>query len=437
MKNPSQINPALISAFRVFAAVMLLVSLFPLILQLTGVPARFSRFLGNPYVILVEAIILLIFLSIPWIAEKLGRLYLPIAIGIATLAPVISNFLVLDFSQVDELAQTRSLAGQWEVIFLLFVPLILVSWQYGFKIVVFYCLALAVLDLVTILQIPVPGLIEVPRPPVGGAAVFPGSTVIRSWLLIGPTLLRTAVYLLVGFVVARLVAGQREQTNRLQQAYHQLATYATTNEQLTLSRERNRLARELHDTLAHTLSAVAVQLEAITSLWETDRDKASEILALSLKLTRDGLNETRRAIQSLRAAPVEDLGLVMALSTLARSVAERNHFVIDLSLPKEIKGWNPEIEHTFYRITEEGLRNVAQHAGAQKIAVSLQENGNRLSLSIHDDGRGFDLEHIDPEQRFGLQGMRERAESIGARFIVNTAPNQGTTIQVEVENHHT
>jgi signal transduction histidine kinase len=247
--------------------------------------------------------------------------------------------------------------------------------------------------------------------------------------------MRTAVYLLVGFVVSRLVAGQREQTARLEQAYYQLATYATTNEQLTLSRERNRLARELHDTLAHSLSALAVQLEAISSLWESDLDKAHGLLALSLKLTRDGLNETRRAIQSLRAAPIEDLGLLMALSNLARSVAERNHLLLDLSLPNEIKGWSPEIEHTFYRITEEGLRNVAQHAGAQKIDITLKENGNILSLLVHDDGRGFDLDHVDPEQRFGLQGMRERAESIGAQFTITSAPNQGTTIQLEIKNH--
>jgi signal transduction histidine kinase len=125
----------------------------------------------------------------------------------------------------------------------------------------------------------------------------------------------------------------------------------------------------------------------------------------------------------------------MALSNLARSVADRNHFVLDLSLPNEIKGWSPEIEHTYYRITEEGLRNVAQHSGAQKIAVSLRENSNHLSLTVHDDGRGFDPKHTDPEQRFGLQGMRERAESIGAHFTIKTAPSQGTTIQVEVENH--
>jgi signal transduction histidine kinase len=438
VKN-SKINPALISAFRVFTWVMLLISLFPLLLQIAGVPSRFVRFLGNPFVTLVEASILLVYLSIPWIQEKLGRIYLPVAIGIATLAPVVSNFLTIDFSQADELAQVRTLAGQWEVIFLLFVPLILVSWQYGFKVVVFYCLGLAVLDLLTIL----PGALlgynnfHFSGGGFGAGGQFQIPDLFRSLLQIGPILLRTAIYLLVGFVVARLVASQREQTARLEQAYHQLAAYATTNEQLTLSRERNRLARELHDTLAHTLSAVAVQLEAISSLWDADREKAHDILNLSLKLTRDGLNETRRAIQSLRAAPVEDLGLVMALSNLARSVAERNHFNLELELPDEIKGWSPEIEHTYYRITEEALRNVAQHSGAQKITIALQEKGDSLALSIHDDGHGFDLENVDPEQRFGLQGMKERTEAIGGRFSISTLPNQGTTIQVHIENHHT
>jgi signal transduction histidine kinase len=229
-------------------------------------------------------------------------------------------------------------------------------------------------------------------------------------------------------MVSKLVASQREQTARLEQAYRQLANYATTNEQLTLSRERNRLARELHDTLAHTLSAMAVQLEAISSLWESDHKKAHEILAQSLQLTRDGLNETRRAIQSLRAAPVEDLGLVMALSNLARSVSKRSHLSLNLSLPEQNNGWAPEIEHTFYRTAEEALRNVAQHAGAQKLAVTLKEKSGRLGLSIHDDGRGFSLDQIDAEQRFGLLGMRERAEAIGAGISITSEPGQGTTI---------
>ncbi len=416
---------------------MILISLLPFALQLFGVPSRFQRFLGNPYITLVEGALLLVYLSLPWLQNKLGRVYLPLALAIATLAPMIANYLNINLAGTDDLAQARSLAGQWEMIFVLSVPLILVSWQYSFRSVIFYCLGLALVDIIFILLIP-QSLLSLPFVPSQAnptSQAAPVATTFRYWFLIGPIILRTAIYLLVGYVVSRLVSGQREQTARLEQAYHQLAAYATTNEQLTLSRERNRLARELHDTLAHTLSALAVQLEAVTSLWDTDRQQAREILTQSLKITRDGLNETRRAIQSLRAAPVEDLGLVMAISNLARSVADRNNFELDLSLPEQTNGWSPEVEHSFYRIAEEALRNVASHADAHKLQVHLKEDAHQLALTVHDDGHGFDMEHVNPEQRFGLQGMKERASSIGAQFSIASAPDQGTTINVDIQNH--
>jgi signal transduction histidine kinase len=129
------------------------------------------------------------------------------------------------------------------------------------------------------------------------------NTVTRSWPEIGPVFLWTAIYLLLGFAVSRLVSSQREQAVRLDQAKRQLEKYAAANEQLALSRERNRRARELHDTLVHTLSAVAVELEATSSVWDSDRAKARDLLVQSLKLTRDGLSATRRSMQSIDSAP--------------------------------------------------------------------------------------------------------------------------------------
>jgi signal transduction histidine kinase len=410
----SRVNPAIVSAFRVFAIVMLTLGLFPFVFQFFGLPSNLLRFMGNPYITLIAAAGLVAYLSWTGLQGRLGRFYLPIAFGIATLAPIIANFLAFDFTQAGDLAQVRSLAGQWQVIFLLFVPLILISWQYSFRVVFFYCLSLVGIDLIFIF---IPTL-----------AMTAGQSFYSPWLQAGPIFLRTAIYLLVGYMVSRLVASQREQTARLEQAYHQLANYATTNEQLTLSRERNRLARELHDTLAHTLSASAVQLEAISSLWESDLPKAHEILVQSLKLTREGLNETRRAIQSLRAAPVEELGLVMGLSNLARTIAQRAHLSLELTVPEHNEGWPSEIEHVFYRIAEEALHNIAQHARAQTLAVALKEKSGRLSLSIHDDGRGFSPDQIDPEQRFGLLGMRERAEAISASLSITSEPGLGTTV---------
>ena len=267
---------------------MLALGVSPFLMRLAGVPDGFLRFMGNPYITLIASAVLLGYLSWPWLQVKLGRLYLPLALGIATLAPMLASYFGIDFSEPGELLQVRSLAGQWQVIFLLFIPLIFISWQYDFRAVLFYCLALVAVDLTFILI------------PILAADFF-----LRPWIQAGPVLLRSAVYLLAGYIVTRLVAGQREQTARLEQAYRQLADFAAEKEQLARSQERNRLARELHDTLAHTLSANVVQLEAVDSLWDKDRPQAHEILEQSLQLTRDGLQDTRRAIQSLRTSPAD------------------------------------------------------------------------------------------------------------------------------------
>lgn len=259
----------------------------------------------------------------------------------------------------------------------------------------------------------------------------------RPWFEFGPILFRTAVYLLVGYIINRLVRSQREQTTRLSQAYQDLSAFATTNEHLTLSRERNRLARELHDTLAHTLSAVAVQLEAVSSLWKANPEKAHQMLGQSLEMTRSGLAETRRAIQSLRAAPVEDMGLPIALTNLAQTFADRYQLKLETEIPANINDWGSEVETGFYRIAEESLRNIAQHAGAHTLGVTLIETNHSLVEVIRDDGRGFDPENPSQgAERFGLKGMKERATAIGADLIIDSQAGEGTTITLKIEKRN-
>src|SRR5947208_742021 len=115
----------------------------------------------------------------------------------------------------------------------------------------------------------------------------------------------------VGLVLAWLIDRQREQRAALAEANRKLAQYAAATEQLATSQERNRLARELHDTLAHSLSGVTVQLEAVQALWELNPMEARRMLDQALQHTRGGLNEARRALQALRASPLEDLGLAL------------------------------------------------------------------------------------------------------------------------------
>jgi two-component system sensor histidine kinase UhpB len=182
--------------------------------------------------------------------------------------------------------------------------------------------------------------------------------------------------------------------------------------------------------LAHTLSGVAVQLEAVDSLWNSDYQQAHDILHHSLKATRDGLTETRKAIQSLRATPLEDLGLCRALRDYAEAVAGRAGFRLDLELPDRLEGLPPEVEQCFYRIGQEALENAVRHAEAKTVRVSLMQAGTGLQMEICDDGTGFDPQDAGPGSRFGLQGMSERSQVIHAALEVSSQPGGGTRVSL-------
>jgi signal transduction histidine kinase len=217
---------------------------------------------------------------------------------------------------------------------------------------------------------------------------------MRLFLLAGALFIRTISFILVGYMVVRLMTTQREQRRALAEANTQLAHYAATLEQLATSRERNRLARELHDTLAHSLSGIAVQLEAVKTLWENSPEDAA-MLEQSLATTRSGLTETRRALQALRASPLEDLGLALAVRSLAESVAARSGLALDLEAPERLENLSPDLEQGIYRIVQEALENIAQHANARNVKMQLSQTDGHFTLTISDDGQGFQMESVD------------------------------------------
>jgi signal transduction histidine kinase len=253
-------------------------------------------------------------------------------------------------------------------------------------------------------------------------------------IAIGSLVLRTFSFLIIGFVITRLVSAQRRQRKALAEANIKLVQNAAMLEQLTISRERNRLSRELHDTLAHTLSALVVQIDAVIAVWEPIPDRAHEMLEGMLDTTRKGLEETRRSLRALRAAPPEDMGLALALGSLAKDFAARNGLSLDLEVSEEINNLPPEIEHGFYRVAQEALENIIQHAGAKQVRVALVEKNDRLTLTITDDGRGFDTKTEATEHQLGLQGMYERAELIGAELVVSSEAEEGTLVRLSKEN---
>jgi signal transduction histidine kinase len=212
-----------------------------------------------------------------------------------------------------------------------------------------------------------------------------------------------------------------------------LTHYSSTLEDLTISRERNRMARELHDTLAHTLSALSVQLETVKAYWDVDPAAAQQTLDKSLAATRSGLQETRRALKSLRASPLDDLGLALALRKMAEEAAARASLKLDLSLPEQLPALSSDVEQCVYRVAQEAIANAAHHANAQTLIVQVLVNAPQVSLLVRDDGLGFNVEQGETSRHFGLPGMRERAQLVGGQLTIDSQPGQGTAIQLTIE----
>lgn len=411
MKERS-IEPGLLQVFRIFILIRLLVIFIGLRLQ-SLVQARGGRlYLGF---LLLETTILLIYLIWPWLQKSLGKVYLPLALIYATAIPIFEQSINILLRQAGILQSDTAASGVWGLVILLLVPLILLSWQYTFPTVVMYLVGTAVFEWILTI-------------PIGLRFGLDNSSTI------GMVLVRSIIFLLIGSIITRLMRDQRQQRQALASANAKLSQHAATIEQLATSRERNRLARELHDTLAHTLSGLAVQLEAMDAVWEVEPQSLRRMLAKALQTTRDGLTEARGAIQALRATPLSDLGLCLALEQMAKTAAQRANLSLQLNLPGNVDSMPPDVEQGIYRIAEQAIANVVQHAGASQLFLELNSVNGNISLTITDDGLGFENAEISQEGRFGLRGMRERAEIIGAKLEILSEAGDGTTIRLHWED---
>lgn len=404
--NDHTLEPGLLPTFRAYVFVRLgAMALVGLIYALwVGVPFQ-PELVSTAALFIGETVFLYVFLSRPWFHRHLGRLYLPLALTVASAGPILEIRYILSVYEVERVLEF------WLIFPFLTVPLILTAWQYSYEYILLYCVGTAVLEIILIKLSPATRAIH---------ALFDGGAIVT----------RSLFFLFVGYIVANLMAEQRRHRQELAEANQKLVRYAATLEQLSVIRERNRLARELHDTLAHTLSGLAVQLDALTAVWHPLPPKAGRMLEHALTTTREGLDETRRALQDLRAAPLEDMGLRLALKHLAENVAARWDLDLSLDIQEHLGNLAPEVEQSYYRVAQEALDNVTRHAEARSVAVRLQQADGRLALTIADDGRGM-LPEADPaKEHFGIQGMRERADLIGGRLEINAQSGGGTEIRL-------
>ncbi len=198
--------------------------------------------------------------------------------------------------------------------------------------------------------------------------------------------------------------------------------------------ERDRIAREFHDTLEQELAAISIQLGAVEAQFRLSPQIAFQQLELARNMTRHSLSEARRSVWDLRSHLLENSNLAAALEEMAAPLSANSGVKITvqaLGTPEKLPAL---IEHNLLRIAQEALVNACKHSGARRIVVSLNYKTEQVQLGVQDDGAGFDLQTVAAPNsgHFGLLNMRERAEKIGARFSLITQPGQGTEIIVTV-----
>jgi len=309
--------------------------------------------------------------------------------------------------------QTLIITRSWLLLPILVVPLVLIAWQYQYRFVVIFITFITVCNWIPFSVLKWTGF--------------------ETLQVIGIPLVVAFAFGTVGLIVNRLVRSQQQQRSELIQANLKLAEHAITLEELAISRERNRLARELHDTLAHTLSGLAVNLEAIRILIPNASEEVQDKLQQSLASTRTGLVETRRAMKDLRSKQLEDLGLRLALRKMARESEQRAGFDLGVNLPDQLPEITPLVEQAFYRIAQEALENIVRHAQAKSVLLELKRSNNELILKISDDGKGLDSDLSTGTAQMGIRGMQERAKNAGGYLSIDSQPLSGTTIRFAVE----
>ncbi len=208
------------------------------------------------------------------------------------------------------------------------------------------------------------------------------------------------------------------------------ARLAEESARLARAEERARLAREIHDTLAQGLTAIALHIEGSMTHLHSNPDRARERLQRALSMARESLEEARRSVLNLRAAPLTGKPLAEALGALSRAFTSETGIRVQFHVQGQ-RALPLKVEAELFRIAQETLTNVRRHAQATEVTLLLRMTGDAVRLSMRDNGQGFDCRTL-PEGRQGLIGMKERAKLLGGTLRVKSRPGWGTVVVVAV-----
>jgi NarL family two-component system sensor histidine kinase LiaS len=208
------------------------------------------------------------------------------------------------------------------------------------------------------------------------------------------------------------------------------AELAQQAEQAAIQAERVRLSRDLHDAIAQRLFSLSVSTATLPDLIRRDQQQGIEQARTIASMAEQTLLDLRALLLDLRPSNVLQRGLVEAIRSLCSEWQKSSHATTDCSLMLTGKHIPAPIEDVIYRVTQEALSNVARHANSSSVHVSLVEGQRQITLSITDDGTGFDPASVVSHGKFGLISMRERAQSIGGSIAIESDTARGTTLRM-------
>jgi signal transduction histidine kinase len=215
---------------------------------------------------------------------------------------------------------------------------------------------------------------------------------------------------------------------QLEDANQRLRKYAIQVDELATTRERNRLAREIHDGLGHYLTTINMQIQAALAVMGKDNRKAKDALSTAQNMTHDALDDVRQSVAALRASPDEDLPLNERIINLTSNLPSSG-ITPTFEVIGEPRALSPQITLTIFRTAQEGINNACKHAKATKVHITLDfSDPISVTLSMQDNGIGSDV----TTGGFGLIGLRERAHFLNGNLTTRTTPGQGFELEIKL-----
>ncbi len=247
--------------------------------------------------------------------------------------------------------------------------------------------------------------------------------------------------ILMGLFISAIIRQSAERQQMIDELKAARADLAQAERQAGILEERQRMAREIHDTLAQGFTSIVMHLEAAEQA--LPNDTASQPVRQHLNRARDtarqNLAEARKLVWALRAEPLELESLALAIQRVAGRWAEETGISARVELSGNERGLPANYEVALLRTTQEALANIQKHAAAHQVNLTLTYMEDQVVLDVQDDGQGFDSSadpigetHSPDGSGFGLIGMRERAEQLGGSLTIESAPGEGTTLMIEL-----